>query len=172
MGRSCVPTGVSFQPDAARVSIRLGRSSAGGVNFQPDQEGQFSIGLDSAEVGDFGRFGKPTLLAGYLGITPSERTSDTKRRQGAITKAGPTHARRLLVEAAHHYCRAPRVGRELRRRQEGQDPRVCAIAWRAQRRLHSRWLHLRGGRGKPAGKVTIACARELSGFIWEAATIE
>jgi transposase len=125
-----------------------------------------------AEIGDFGRFAKPTLLAGYLGITPSERTSDTKRRQGSITKAGPTHARRLLVEAAHHYCRAPRVGRELRRRQEGQDPRVCAIAWRAQRRLHSRWLHLRGGRGKPAGKVTIACARELSGFIWEAATIE
>ena len=38
-----------------------------------------------------------------LGLVPSEHTSDIKRRQGAITKAGPSHARRLLVESAHHY---------------------------------------------------------------------
>ena len=125
-----------------------------------------------AEIGDFGRFAKPSLLSGYLGITPSERTSDEKRRQGSITKAGPTHARRLLVEAAHHYARHPKVGPELRRRQEGQDPRVCAIAWRAQRRLFARWLHLRKRRGKPGGKVTVACARELACFLWEAATID
>ena len=55
-----------------------------------------------AEVGQFHRFPRPTLLSGFLGIVPSERTSDTKRRQGSITKAGPPHARRLLVEAAHH----------------------------------------------------------------------
>jgi transposase len=107
-----------------------------------------------------------------LGITPSERTSDEKRRQGSITKAGPTHARRLLVEAAHHYTRHPNVGTELRRRQEGQDLRVCQIAWRAQRRIHAHWSHLRIHRGKPAGKVTVACARELACFLWEAATIE
>jgi transposase len=52
----------------------------------------------AAEVGDFGRFAKPTLLTGFLGIVPSERTSDVKRRQGSITKTGPPHARRLLVE--------------------------------------------------------------------------
>lgn len=75
-----------------------------------------------AEIGDFRRFAKPTQLAGYLGITPSERTSDEKRRQGQITKAGSKHARRLLVEAAHHYARKPVVGTTLRRRQEGQDP--------------------------------------------------
>jgi transposase len=124
-----------------------------------------------AEVGDFHRFLKPKLLAGYLGIVPCERTSDQKRRQGAITKAGSNHARRLLVEAAHHYARPPRVGRELRRRQEGQDPRVVAVAWRAQRRLHARWRHLGARRGKPAGKVVVACARELSAFMWEAATL-
>jgi len=58
-----------------------------------------------AEIGDFARFSHPRLLAGFLGIVASEHTSDDKRRQGAITKAGPPHARRLLVEAAHHYRR-------------------------------------------------------------------
>ena len=67
----------------------------------------------SAEVGSFRRFPKPPLLSGFLGIVPSERTSDTKRRQGSITKAGPTHARRLLVEAAHHYRYSPNVGQTL-----------------------------------------------------------
>jgi transposase len=124
-----------------------------------------------AEVGDFHRFCKPKLLAGYLGIVPSERTSDEKRRQGAITKAGSKHARRLLVEAAHHYAHPPRIGEPLRRRQQGQDPRVVAVAWRAQRRLYSRWCHLGARRGKCAGKVAVACARELSAFLWEAATL-
>jgi transposase len=126
----------------------------------------------AAEVGDFARFPKPTPLSGFLGIVPSERTSDTKRRQGSITKAGPSHARRLLVEAAHHYRYPPRIGDTLARRQAGQDPRVIEIAWRAQRRLHSRWQHLRHRRRKPAGVVAIAVARELAAFCWEAATLD
>lgn len=125
-----------------------------------------------AEIGDFRRFARPTQLAGYLGITPSERTSGEKRRQGQITKAGSRHARRLLVEASHHYVHHPVIGANLRRRQEGQDPRVCQIAWRAQRRVHLRWSHLRVRRSKPAGKVVVACARELTGFIWEAAVLD
>lgn len=125
-----------------------------------------------AEVGDFARFAKPTLLSGFLGVVPSERTSDTKRRQGSITKAGPPHARRLLVEAAHHYRYRPIVGQALARRQAGADPRVIAIAWRAQRRLHQRWQHLHHERRKPAGVVAIACARELAAFCWEAATLD
>ena len=125
-----------------------------------------------AEIGDFRRFGRPTQLAGYLGITPSERTSGEGRRQGAITKAGSRHARRLLVEAAHHYARNPVVGTTLRRRQEGQDPRVRQIAWRAQRRIHLRWSHLRTRRGKPTGKTAVACARELACFVWEAAVLD
>src|SRR3954451_3872339 len=126
----------------------------------------------SAEIGSFARFPKPPLLSGFLGIVPSERTSDTKRRQGSITKAGPTHARRLLVEAAHHYRYAPNIGQTLARRQDGHDPRIIEIAWRAQRRLHQRWQHLRGQRRKPSGVVAIAVARELAGFLWEAATLD
>jgi transposase len=123
-----------------------------------------------AEIGDWHRF-RPKPLSGFLGIVPSEHTSDSKRRQGSITKAGSSHARRLLVEAAHHYHHSPTVGATLARRQRGQDPRVIEIAWRAQRRLHQRWSVLRLQRRKPAGVVAIACARELAAFCWEAATL-
>jgi transposase len=125
-----------------------------------------------AQIGDWRRFPKPALVSGFLGIIPSERTSDQKRRQGSITKAGPGHARRLLVEAAHHYRHAPAVGVTLARRQHGQDPRVIAIAWRAQQRLQQRWRHLHHERRKPAGVVAIAVARELAGLLWEAATLD
>lgn len=123
-----------------------------------------------AEVGDWDRF-RPKQLSGFLGIVPSEHTSDTKRRQGSITKAGSVHARRLLVEAAHHYRHQPAIGTAVARRQHGQDPRVIEIAWRAQRRLHQRWIVLGGQRRKPAGVVAIACARELAAFCWETATL-
>ena len=47
----------------------------------------------------------------------------------------------------------PRDRQGLAARQAGQDPRVVEIAWRAQRRLHARWTHLGGQRGKPTGTV-------------------
>jgi transposase len=123
-----------------------------------------------AEIGDWQRF-RPKQLSGFLGIVPTEHTSDTKRRQGSITKAGSVHARRLLVEAAHHYRHRPAIGDGLARRQHSQDPRVIEIAWRAQRRLHQRWTVLAGQRRKPAGVVAVACARELAAFCWEAAIL-
>jgi transposase len=123
-----------------------------------------------AEIGDWDRF-EPKQLSGFLGVVPSERTSDTKRRQGAITKTGSAHARRLLVEASHHYRHQPAIGEKLAKRQDGQDPRVIAVSWRTQRRLHQRWQILNGQRHKPAGVVAIACARELAAFCWEAATL-
>lgn len=123
------------------------------------------------EVGDFHRFDKPTKLSAFLGIVPSEHTSDSKRRLGSITKAGSGHARRLLVEAAWHYRRTPRVGETLERRHRGVDPAVVDIAWRCQQRLYRRHSDL-AARRKPPGVINIACARELAGFLWEAATID
>lgn len=120
-----------------------------------------------AEIGDFHRFKHPATLCSYLGIVPSEHSSGEQTRRGPITKAGSPHARRLLVEAAHHYRHAPAIGIALARRQDGQDPRACEIAWRAQRRLHHQFKRLRTERGKPANIVTIALARELCTFAWE-----
>jgi transposase len=101
-----------------------------------------------AEVGDFARFERPAQLMSYLGLVPSENTTGEKRRQGAITKSGSRHARRLLVEAAWHYRRAPRKGRVLQRRQEGQPQAVCAISCKAQQRLYRSWVRLDSERGK------------------------
>lgn len=125
-----------------------------------------------AEVGEFRRFEHPRTLCSYLGIVPSERSSGEQVRRGPITKAGSPHARRLLVEAAHHYRHRPAVSAVLQRRQEGQDPRACEIAWRCQERLHRQYEHLRLRRGKPANLVTVALARELCSFAWEIAQLD
>jgi transposase len=127
-----------------------------------------ALGL-CAEVGEFDRFEHPDSLSGYLGIVPSENTSGQQRRQGSITKAGSTHARRLLIEASYHYQRHPAIGQTLERRQRGQSPQIIHIAWRAQRRLHARWRQLKHARRKPNGVVAVAIARELAGFCWEIA---
>jgi transposase len=124
-----------------------------------------AVGL-AVEVGDFQRFEHPRLLASYLGLVPSEHTSGEARRQGHITKSGSRHARRLLVEAAWHYRRPPRLGTILERRQDGQDQAVIAIAWKAQQRLHRIWRRLDLQRGKRRTVVAVAVARQLTGFCW------
>src|SRR3954451_24151432 len=128
-----------------------------------------ALGL-CAEIGDWNRFDHRDSIAKYVGLVPSEHSSGQTRRLGKITKAGSTHARRLLVEAALHYRLTPAVGGKLAIRQRGQDPALIDHAWRVQRRLHARWQLLRESRGKPAGVVTIAIARELIGACWEIAT--
>lgn len=123
-----------------------------------------AIGL-VAEICSFTRFRGARLIMSYTGLVPSEYSSGEKRRQGAITKTGNNHVRRLLVEAAWSYRYKPALKGELLRRQEGNIPQVQAIAWKAQNRLHEKYSRLMG-KGKPPGKVVSAVARELAGFIW------
>lgn len=118
-----------------------------------------------AEVGDFRRFPTAGDFMGYVGLIPTEQTSGETRRRGPITKTGNAHVRRLLVESAWHYRRQPRMSKALRERSVGVAPRVCAIAWKAQARLHNRLKKLIG-RGKHPAEAVTAVARELAGFIW------
>jgi transposase len=129
-----------------------------------------AVGL-VAEIGDLHAFARPRQLTAYLGLVPSERSSGQRRRQGAITKAGSSHARRLLIEAAWHYRRAPRISLTLKRRQAGQNAASIDAAWRAQQRLHRRWAHLDQARGKKRSTVAVAVARELACFVWEIARL-
>jgi transposase len=129
-----------------------------------------AVGL-CAEVGDFERFAKPGQLMSYLGLVPSESSTGQQRRLGAITKTGSTHARRLLVEASWHYRKAPRIGKTLAQRQDGQPPAAIAVAWTAQRRLHRVWTRLQQ-RNKRRTLIAAAAARELAGFCWAICQIE
>lgn len=121
-----------------------------------------------AEIGDFTRFARPRELMGFLGLVPSEYSSGATRRQGAITKTGNSHARRVLVEAAWNYRFPARVSRVLQVRQEGQPKVVRDIAWRAQLRLTRRYRHL-CARKLALNKICVAIARELSAFVWDIA---
>ena len=124
-----------------------------------------------AEIGDFTAFQHPKQLASFLGLVPSEDSSGQRRRLGSITKAGSSHARRLLIEAAWHYRRHPAISQTLRQRQAGQPPAAVEAAWRAQLRLSGRWAQLDTRRGKRRTTVAVAVARELACFVWEIARL-
>ncbi|MCG5539513.1 IS110 family transposase [Halorhodospira sp. 9622] len=118
-----------------------------------------------AELGDLTRFDSPRELMAYLGLVPSEHSSGNTRRQGAITKTGNGHARRVLTEAAWAYRFPARKTASIERRAECAPPGVQAIAWQAQKRLCRRYRALIAA-GKPANQAVTAVARELAGFIW------
>jgi transposase len=119
-----------------------------------------------SELGALDRFTHPRQVMAYLGLVPSEKSSSDRRRQGSITKCGNAHARWLLVECAQHYAAAPKVSKELSRRQQNQSPVVRTISWKAQNRLHQRYRRLMARRLQ-RNKVIVAVARELCGFIWQ-----
>ena len=118
-----------------------------------------------AEIGDLTRFDSPRQLMAYLGVVPSEHSSGGSRRQGAITKTGNGHVRRVLVEAAWAYRFPARRTAEMARRAERTPPAVQAIAWHAQKRLCARYRRLLEA-GKNTKQATTAIARELAGFVW------
>lgn len=123
-----------------------------------------AIGLITETI-DFKRFASARHYMAYLGLVPSLESSGETRWLGGITRRGNPRIRRLLVEAAWHYRHKPWVSEALRKRQEGQDVQVVAHAFRAQQRLHGKYMRLLR-RGKCSQKIVVSLARELSGFIW------
>jgi transposase len=90
-----------------------------------------------AELGQLSRFDHPRQLMGYAGIASRQHSSGERIRRGAISKTGNAHLRRIVVE----------------------------VAWKAQHRLHARYVRLIG-RGKSKQQTVTAVGRELLGFIW------
>lgn len=118
-----------------------------------------------AELGDLSRFTHPRQLMAYLGMIPTEDSSGPRRRQGAITKAGNSSARRAMIEAAWAYQYHAAVSPVIARRQTGLPKAAIDIAWKAQLRLCARFRKLRA-RGLNKNKIVVAVARELAGFVW------
>lgn len=121
-----------------------------------------------AELGDLSRFDSPSQLMSHLGVVPSEHSSGERRKRGGITKTGNSHVRRVLVEASWCYRLPARKTAHLQRKAGKASKAVQEIAWKAQKRLCSRYWYLIN-RGKLPVKSCTAVARELVGFIWAVA---
>lgn len=119
-----------------------------------------------AELGDLRRFEHPKRLMAFLGLVPSECSTGDSRSLGSITKAGNSHARRVLIEAAWAYRFPARIARALQVRNESQPRALRETAWRAQVRLCQRYRRL-NARGLHKNKICTAIARELAGFLWD-----
>ena len=117
------------------------------------------------ELQDFLRFESPRQLMAYVGLVPGEHSSGPKRRQGSITKAGNSAARRMLVEVAWHYQHSARVSPIIATRQDQLPKEVTDIAWKAQLRLNAKFKRLLARRVMK-NKAVVGVARELTGFVW------
>lgn len=118
-----------------------------------------------AEVFDWRRFPSARPFMGFTGLTCSENSTGLTERRGAITRAGNSHIRGQLCEAAWSYQHHPTVGPSMRQREAGANPATIARSWAAQNRLHKRFVAL-AARKNVKSVVATAVARELAGFLW------
>ena len=149
-----------------REHVRAWRLDPVGEALQALRGVQFPVAVTLvAAMGDLTRFESPRELRQFLGLIPSEYSSGEQRRQGSITNAGNSHARRVLVEGAWAYRSPAKVSRHLHLRLENQPQVIQDIRWKAPVRLCQRYRRL-VARGKHANVVSVAMARELASFLW------
>lgn len=117
------------------------------------------------EIIDFKRFGSAKEIMAFLGLVPGQNSSGEIKKYLRITKAGNRRVSRLLVESAWHYRHRPAVTDSLKKRQNGQPQEVISHSWKAQKRLHNKYVRL-FTRGKKKQQIIVALARELIGFVW------
>ncbi len=92
------------------------------------------------------RFEGPHQVEAYLGLAPSERSSGERQHRGAITKAGNSRVRWLLVEAAWAILRSRRDDTEPLRRwaqrialRRGMKVGIVALARKLAGILYAMW---------------------------------
>ena len=158
-----------------RIDSRIDELASVEIYAEPVKKLRCLKGIDTlvalsvvVETGDFNRFAKASMYASYLGLVPGEASSSTNINRLPITKAGNSHIRNLLVEAANSICKGRGIGKKskaLLARQKGNEPSAIAYADRASERLQRKyWKMILRGKEKNAAKTAIA--RELACFIW------
>jgi transposase len=108
-----------------------------------------------AVLDDVHRFADAKQCTAYLGLVPSEASSGTRQRKGAITKAGPSSVRVALIQAAWVIWRQ-RQGRaalhawvERLAARRGRRIAVVALARRLARILYGMWCDANDYRAVP-----------------------
>lgn len=115
-----------------------------------------------ATVDDVGRFATPGAVSAYLGLVPREDSSGERQRKGAITKAGPSRMRVLLIQSAWHLWRSPAGSATLHawaRRvgaRRGRRIAVVALARRLARILWAMWRDARDFEPARVGRLAVA----------------
>lgn len=92
-------------------------------------------------LGEVTRFPRAKQVASYLGLIPSEHSSGSRRRMGAISKQGNVFLRTMLVEAAQSAVRHdPQFRKQYRHRCHHKPTGVAKVA--AARKLAVRlyWM--------------------------------
>jgi transposase len=98
-----------------------------------------------AALDDVTRFADAKAVSAYLGVVPREDSSGGRRRQGAITKVGPSSVRTLLVQGAWTIWRQRRRRTALHAWVEqlaarrGRRIAIVALARRLARILFALW---------------------------------
>jgi transposase len=124
----------------------------------------------AVEIGDWTRF-TGSSIGSFVGLTPSEDSSGESTRHGPITRAGNSHARRLLIEAAWHHRKPYRVTATLQARWDQAPAAARVRAHKGNQRLHHRWASY-DARSKRAVVANTAIARELAGWCWSLAVMD
>ena len=95
------------------------------------------------EVGDFSRFATAQQFASYLGLTPGECSSGDKQQYTGIPKAGHSHLRKLLIEAAQVFSQSATKSRKsvaLRKWQAKCNSVIVAYADKSNARLKKKYF--------------------------------
>jgi transposase len=124
----------------------------------------------AVEIGDWHRF-TGNSIGSFVGLVPTEHSSGESRSQGSITRAGNTHVRRLLVEAAWHHKPRYVIGKTMRDRWDLAPAAARVRGDEGNRRLHARWVRFID-RKKRHTTADVAIARELAGWCWSLAVLE
>lgn len=102
-----------------------------------------------AAVGDIQSFPSARHLASWLGLTPRERSSGTRRRLGRISKQGDVYLRMLLI----HGARSALI--VAKQRQRSEQPLTSLHEWALKRAASTH-----------VNKAAVALANKLARVIW------
>lgn len=95
--------------------------------------GPVTIDTILAELGDWGRFKNADAVVSFAGLDPGVRSSDGKRHDLRLTKAGSPLLRWILIQLAHRLKRtSPRWNHVFERisKRAGKKKATCAVARR------------------------------------------
>ena len=108
------------------------------------------------------RFRSASAVSAYLGVVPREASSGERQRRGAITKAGPSRVRSVLVQASWAVWRTPRSSATLQAwvhrlaERRGKRIAVVALARRLARILFAMWRDGRDFQPTRVGRLAAA----------------